>query len=107
MKAFMGILRKGIVIGVTCAGLKSHLFKASVLPTVTYGTDIWGGILKNSYWKVFEKGVKIKMMSQVKVYSLTTIHILLAVFGELPIQLYALKLTMGFQQQLATYPLVG
>ena len=31
---------------------------------------------------------------------LTTYHILLAEFGELPIELYALKLTMGFQQRL-------
>ena len=38
------------------------------------------------------------MMFHVKVCSLTTYHILLADFKELPIELYALKLTMGIQQ---------
>jgi hypothetical protein len=66
-----------------------------------YGTEIWGGDLKNSYWKVFEKGMKMHMVSQVQVHSLTTHHILLAKFRELPIELYTLKLTMGFQQRLA------
>ena len=41
------------------------------------------------------------MMSHVKVCSLTTYYILLAEFGEHPMDLYALKLTMGFQQRLA------
>jgi len=66
-----------------------------------YGARIWGGDLKSSHWKVSEKGMKMHMMSHVKVCSSTTYHILLAKFGELPIELYTLKLTMGFQQQLA------
>ena len=37
------------------------------------------------------------MMSHVKVCSSTTYHILLAEFGELPIELYALKLSMDCQ----------
>ena len=41
------------------------------------------------------------MMSHVKVCSSTTYHILPAEFKELPLDLYALKLTMGFQQWLA------
>ena len=41
------------------------------------------------------------MMSRVKVYSSATYHIVLAKFGELPMKLYALKLTKDFQQQLA------
>ena len=41
------------------------------------------------------------MRSHVKVHSSTTYHILLAEFGELPIELYALKLPMDVQQQLA------
>ena len=41
------------------------------------------------------------MMPHVKVHSLTTYHILLAKFGQLPIELYALKLIMGFQGWLA------
>jgi hypothetical protein len=41
------------------------------------------------------------MMSHVKVCSPTTYHILLAKFGGIPIELYALNLTMGFQQWLA------
>jgi hypothetical protein len=38
------------------------------------------------------------ILSHVKVCSLTTYHIRLAKFGEFPIGLYALKLTMGIQQ---------
>ena len=41
------------------------------------------------------------MMSHVKVRSSTTYHILPAEFGELSIELYGLKVTMGFQQWLA------
>jgi hypothetical protein len=40
------------------------------------------------------------MMSHVKVCFSTTYHILLAEFGELPIEIYARKLVMGFQQWL-------
>ena len=58
MKALMATLRKEAVVGVTCWELKSHLFKALVLPTVTYGTEIWGGDLKNYYWKFLEKGIR-------------------------------------------------
>ena len=47
------------------------------------------------------KGMKMHMVSHIKLHSLTTYHILLAKFGELPIELNALKLTMGFQQWLA------
>ena len=36
------------------------------------------------------------MMSQVKEGSLTTYHLFLTEFGELSIEVYALKLTMGF-----------
>jgi len=104
MKALIATLRKEAVVGVTCWELESHLFKALVLPTFTYGTKLWGGDLKNSHWKVFEKDMKIHMMSHVKVRSSTTYHILLAEFGELPMELYALKLTMGFQQRLAHLP---
>ena len=48
--------------------------------------------------------MKMHMMSHVKVWSWTTYHMLLAEFGELPLELYALKLTTGFQQQLAHPP---
>ena len=58
MKALMRILRKEIVVGITCWEVKSQLFEASVLPTFTYGTKIWGGNLKDSHWKVFEKGIR-------------------------------------------------
>ena len=70
MKAFMGTLRKEAIIGVTCWELKSHLVKALELPTFMYGIEIWGGNLKYSHWKVFEKSMKMHMMSYVKVYSL-------------------------------------
>ena len=46
MKALMDTLRKESVIIVTCWEFKSHLFKALVLPTFTYGTEIQGGNLK-------------------------------------------------------------
>ena len=85
MKAWMGTLRKGVLVGVTCWGLRFHVFKALVLPTFTYGIGIWGANLESSRWKVFEKGIKMHMMSHVKVCPLTTYHILLAEFGELPI----------------------
>jgi hypothetical protein len=47
------------------------------------------------------KGMKMHMVSHIKVHSSTTYHILLARSGELPNELNALKLTMGFQQRLA------
>ena len=37
MKGLMGTLRKEAVVGVTSWELKSHLFKALVLPTFMYG----------------------------------------------------------------------
>ena len=50
--------------------------------------------------EVYEKGMKVPMMSHVKVFSLATYHIWLVECRELPIEIYALILTMGFQQQL-------
>ena len=41
------------------------------------------------------------MMSNIKVYSSTTYHILLAELGEIPMKLYDLKLTTSFQPWLA------
>ena len=40
------------------------------------------------------------MMSHVKVSVFIGYHILLVEFGELPLELHALKLTIGFQQKL-------
>ena len=77
IKALMGTLRKEAIVGVTCWELESHLVKALVLPTFTYGIEIWGGDLKNSHWK----GMKMHMMSHLKVRYLTTYHILCAKFG--------------------------
>ena len=93
--------KKETVVGVTRWALKSYLFKALVLPTSTCGIEIWGDDLKNSHCEVFEKGIKIHMVSRVKVCSSTTYHISLAEFEELPMKLYAIKLTIGFQQRLA------
>jgi hypothetical protein len=56
--------------------------------------------LEKSHLKVFEEGMKMHVMSHIKVRSSTTYQILLAEFGEIPIELYTLKLIMGFQQQL-------
>ena len=77
MKAFMGTLRKEMIVGVTCWELKSHLFRALVLPTFMHGTKIGGDDLKNSHWRVFKKVTKMHMMSHHKVHSSTTYHILL------------------------------
>ena len=46
----------------------------------------------------FQEGHEDAYMSHIKVQSMTTYHILLDKFGELSIELHALKLTMGFQQ---------
>ena len=48
--------------------------------------------------KVFDKGMRIFMMTRVKVQSSTSYHILLVEFGELLIELYVIKLALGFQQ---------
>ena len=39
----------GFPVGVTFWKLKSHIFKALVLPTFTYGIENWGNDLKNSH----------------------------------------------------------
>ena len=43
-------------------------------------------------------------LTSIHIVTLTTYHILLAEFGELPMKLCALKLAIGFQQQLAHLP---
>ena len=88
------------MVNVTCWELKSHLLKALMLFTSTYGTETWEGNLKKSHWEVFEKGMKMHVMAHINVCSLTTYHISLAKFVELPKELYALELIMGFQQEL-------
>ena len=62
---------------------------ALVLPTFTYGIEFWRGDLKIPRRKVFERGTKIHKMSHVKVCSLTTNHILLVEFRELPVELHS------------------
>ena len=47
------------------------------------------------------------MLSHVKVHSLTTYHIVLAKFGELPIKLYIFMLMWVFNTGLPTYPPLG
>jgi hypothetical protein len=47
------------------------------------------------------------MMSHVKVRSLITYHILSTAFGELPMEFYDLKLTMGFNNNLFACPPLG
>ena len=84
-----GQVKEETVVGVTCWELKSHLFKTLVLPTFTYGTKTWGGDLKNSPWNVFEMGMKIYMMAHIEMHSSTIYHILLTIFGKLPLELYA------------------
>ena len=88
----MGTLRKEAKVGVTCNQLKSHLFKAFVLPTLHIRQ------LGKLSLKGLQEGMRIHLMSHVKVCSLTTSHILLAEFGQPPIELNALELSMGFQR---------
>ena len=54
------------------------------LSTFTYSAKILGGDLKNSHWKVFEKGMKAHMMSHVKMHSPATYRILLPYLENLP-----------------------
>ena len=83
------------------------MFSALVLPTFTCGIDIWGGDLQNSHWKVFREGHDDTSYDVSRQRTLLkTYRILLARFGELPIELNALKLTMGFQQRLGHLPLL-
>ena len=96
-------LRKNTSAGVTCRELNSHLFKASVLPTFTYNIEMGGGDWESLIERFSKKGMKISMMSLVKVCSSTTYY-MLAKFGEFSMELYALKLTMGFQQRFAHLP---
>ena len=49
---------------------------------------------------IITKFMKMHMMSHVKVCSSITYHILPTKFGEFPIELYVIKLIMGFQQQI-------
>ena len=46
-------------------GTQIPSIQALVIPTFTYGTEIWGGNLNNSHSKVFEKGMKMHMMFHV------------------------------------------
>ena len=48
----------------------------------------------------------MRMMSHVKVCSSTTYHIILAKFGELPMEIYALKLQHALNNGSPTYPLL-
>ena len=96
MKALMGTLGKEVVGAVTCWELKSHLFEALVFPTFTYGIEIWGGHLKNPHWKVFKTGMK----GGYDVSHQSLFFSFVSYFGELPMELYGLKLTTGCQQHL-------
>ena len=66
-KALMGAVRKEVVVGVTCWELKSHLFKALVLPTFTYDIELWGGNLKKlpleGFWERHEDAYDISCQS--------------------------------------------
>ena len=103
---------------------RSPLVHALVLPTFMYATEILGGDFKNFRWKVFKKGMKIRMICHIKMHSSTiyhvklcslttyhvtvnssiTYHILLVKVGELSMELYALKLTTSFQHRLVRLP---
>jgi hypothetical protein len=79
MKALIATLRKEAVVRITFQEFKSHLFKALMLLTFTYVAKIWEANLKNPL-EGFENGMKIHMMSHVRVRSLTTYQILLVKF---------------------------
>ena len=56
MKALMRTLRKEVVVGITSWELKSHLFKALVLPTFMHGTENQGGYLKKLLLESLQEG---------------------------------------------------
>jgi hypothetical protein len=74
---------KDVEVKVTCRELKSHLFKALMLHGFMYGTEIWGGDFQNSHWKVFKNGMKMHMMSHVKMCSLATQNMIFSVWLDL------------------------
>ena len=80
-----------------------HLFKALVYPTFTYDTQIWGGDLKKSHWRAFEKAWRFIWCS-CKGAFFDNLPYLQAKFGELPVDLYALRLIIGFRQRLTHLP---
>ena len=58
--------------------VKSHLFKALVLPTFIYDIWIWAGDLTTPIGRILRGGMKRHMMSHVKLHFTTTYYILLA-----------------------------
>ena len=84
-----GTLRKEAVVGVSCWELEFRIFKTLVITTFIYGTKIWEGGLKKCHWKVLKKDLKIHMMYDVKVCSLTSYH---TIFYWPNSEFYALKL---------------
>ena len=95
--ALMGTWRKGVV-GVSYWELKSHVFKGLVLPTfqLSHMALYFGKAIEKLSLEVFEKGMKIHMMSHIEVCSLITYHIELAKFKELPIGLLCSCAQQGF-----------
>lgn len=84
---------KNLVVELKCLKVISHPFKALVLPTFSRGAkDLRGGGMKISYRKVYKTGEGMHMMTRVKMHLSTSYHILLVEYGELPMELNALKL---------------
>ena len=81
----MTILTKEAIVGVTCWKLNPMYSRLWCFQPPHMAHEIWGGDLKNSHWKLFEKGMKniIHMMSYVKGCSSTTQHIMLVEFRNL------------------------
>jgi len=64
----MGTLRKETIARVTCWELKSHLFKASVLPTFTYGIEVRGGdlrtlVFREGFWEGHDNAYDVSRQS--------------------------------------------
>ena len=55
----------------------------------------FGEATRKPHWKVLEKGMKIHMMSHIKVCSLKTYHIFLVEYGELPTKSLELQIAVA------------
>ena len=97
----MGTLRKEAVVGVTCWEFQPIYSRLWCFPlscmAPKFGEVTWKALIGKSPRRAWRCIWCLTSKCDLQL----PIIFLLAEFGELPIELYTLKLTMGFQQQLA------